>query len=91
MSGTLCYIKDLRLLPAGLRRYYVLHWFQWSYTRRKFGLYYILVIDIRLSENTPGLILIYWCHLYDFKSTEQSEAKLACKRSWPNSRAFMHA
>lgn len=91
MSGTLSYMKVLRLLPTGLCLYYVSHWFQWSYTRRRFGLYCVLIIAIRLFENMPGLILIYWCHLYHFKSTEQNEAKLAWRISWPNSRAFMHA
>lgn len=40
-------------------------------------LYYVLILGIRLSENMPGMILIYWCHFYHFISTEQNEAKLA--------------
>lgn len=91
MSGTSIYMTVLRLLPTGLCLHYVPHWFQWSCTRRRFGLCRVLITAIRLFENTPGLILIYRCHLYHLKSAEQNEAKIACGVAWPNSRAFMHA
>lgn len=51
-------------------------------------LYFFFFLAIRLFENMPGLIPIYWCHLYCFKSAEQNKAKFVYRISWPNSRAF---